>query len=107
MVIAIFNNKGGAGKTSVAVNLAAALAQRHSVLLVDLDPYTITTWDQLKRLREERPTSRMVGLLGLIRPEDQHLARSEGLARLVAKLTPAAEFLNALGEVAYGTGQGE
>jgi len=38
MVIAIFNNKGGAGKTSVAVNLAAALAQRHSVLLVDLDP---------------------------------------------------------------------
>lgn len=38
MVVSIINNKGGTGKTSVAVNLAAALANwENQVLLIDLD----------------------------------------------------------------------
>ena len=37
-VIALVGNKGGAGKTTLSVNLAAGLGKQKSVILVDADP---------------------------------------------------------------------
>lgn len=44
-VIAIYHNKGGVGKTTISVNLAAALRKKgHNVLLVDLDSQANSTF---------------------------------------------------------------
>ena len=37
-VIALVGNKGGAGKTTLSINLAAGLAKQASVIVVDADP---------------------------------------------------------------------
>ena len=43
--VLVLNSKGGAGKTTVATNLASLLALRGSVLLADLDPQrSSSTW---------------------------------------------------------------
>lgn len=53
-IITVFNNKGGVGKTTTAINVAYDIArQGGKVLVVDMDPQENTTWF-LKGLNSRR-----------------------------------------------------
>lgn len=43
-LVAVTNQKGGAGKTTTTMNLAAIAAENSRVLVVDVDPQRSTTW---------------------------------------------------------------
>lgn len=43
-ILAVLNGKGGVGKTTTAVNIAAILAEQAPTLLVDADPQASATW---------------------------------------------------------------
>ena len=49
VVITVAQQKGGTGKTTLAANLAAALAPTRNVALLDIDPqHSLTRWNQLR-----------------------------------------------------------
>ena len=87
-VICVFSNKGGSGKTTIAVHLALAYAQLAKTALLDVDPQgTATEW--LKRRSSELKSPLAVPCTGREAVERAlRLARAEQFKFILLDLPP-------------------
>ena len=77
-VIALVGNKGGAGKTTLCINLASALAERDTTVLLDADPQQSShNWHAIADGNSTFPV----------------ISASEGIARAAAEHASSARYV--------------
>lgn len=82
MRIAIFNQKGGVGKTATALNLAAAIARNDGApLLLDLDPQCHIT--SIHGAPQNDPNRSLFGFYQGLRPLDELVVPWDGMGQLI------------------------